>query len=143
MTEDLGILGKPSDSKEFLDIPELGGKLYLTKTILFYDVPLIFICLNDKNEIFLFNEKDDEKEYTEWFVIRPAEESLIKFFKQEMSFRDFYRENINTYFTVRFIYEKESTSVDFKNSSDWVFEFYDDDRTLFYNVYDSIGETQY
>ena len=136
----MDILGKPSNDNEFLNISKLGGQLYRTKDLIYYDGPRFFICLNDKNEIFLFNEKEDEEEYVEWFVIKPTKESLIKFLKQEISFRDFYKENINTYFTVKYTYENEEVSVDFNSSSGWVFDFYNDDRTLFYNVYDNIGE---
>ena len=138
--ESLDILIMPSDDHEFLNIPELGGQLYRTKDLLYYDIPLIFICLNNKNEVFLFNTKEDEKEYIEWFVIKPTKESLTKFLKQEISFRDFYKENIDTYFTVRYSYEDEKISVDFNSPSDWVFDFYNDDMTLFYNVYDNIGD---
>ena len=142
-------LGKRSEDNKFLEpIEPLGGQLYLVKTIIYYDKPLLFVCQNDAGELFLFNEIKDEHSRLEWGIISIDADSLEKFIKGELSFRELYLTCGDNYFVVGAIFGKTDNSIetyvdndkDASNSYKELLEFYNDDRKLPYYLYDDIGE---
>jgi len=140
-------LGKRSEDNKFLEpIDSLGGQLYLVKTIIYYDTPLLFVCQNDAGELFLFNEIEDEPSRLEWGVISIDADSLEKFIKGEFSFRELYLTCGDNYLVVGTILDKDSIETYVDNDKDAsdsykeLLEFYNDDRKLPYYLYDDIGE---
>lgn len=142
-------LGKRSEGNKFLEpIDPLGGQLYLVKTIIYYDMPLLFVCQNDAGELFLFNEIKDERSRLEWGVIDIDTDSLEKFIKGEISFRELYLTCEDSYIIVGAIIGETDDSVEVYIDSDdgasdsyqEMLDFYNDDRKLSRCVYDDIGE---
>ena len=141
-------LGKRSEDNKFLEpIESLGGQLYLVKTIIYYDMPLLFVCQNDAGELFLFNEIKDERSRLEWGVISIDADSLEKFIKGELSFRELYLICGDDYIIVGAVFGKTDDSIevyidndDDSDSYQEMLDFYNDDRKLSHYVYDDIGE---
>ena len=152
MEKKLDILGKPSEENKFISVDVLGGQLYLLKTLIRYDHPLLFVCQNKANEFFLFNELKDEPSLLEWGVIELGIEPLNKFIAGKISFRELYLTCGDNYIVVGATYgpppayfdEAIEVYVDNdKNASESyksLLEFYDDDRKLPYYLYDNVGE---
>ena len=148
----LDILGKRSEDNKFINVDALGGQLYLLKTVIRYDHPLWFVCQNEVDELFLFNEMKDEESLLEWGVINVDTESLDKFLKGELSFRELYLTCGDNYLVVAASYKKsayfdEPSEIFIDNdkysskSYKELLEFYNDDRKLRYYLYDDIGES--
>ena len=148
----LDILGKRSEDNKFLTIDALGGQLYLLKTLIRYDYPRLFVCQNEADELFVFNEMKEEPSLLEWGVIDVDVDSLEKFIKGELSFRQLYLTCGDDYLVVGATYGPppayfdEAIEVYVDNDKDAyesyesLLEFYNDDRKLPYYLYDDIGE---
>lgn len=145
------ILGKRSEKNKFLNINGLGGQLYLLKTLIRYDRPRLFICQNEVGDFFLFNETKEEPSLLEWGVIDIDVNSLEKFIKGKISFRELYLTCGDNYLIVGAIYKPPAyfdepleiyvdNDEDASNSYEKILEFYNDDRKLPYYLYDNIGE---
>ena len=146
-------LGKHSEDNKFLEpVDVLGGQLFLVKTIIFYDYPLLFVCQNDADELFMFNEMKDEPSFLEWGVIKITPEALEQFCKQQISFRELYKICEDNYFIIGAVYDESSNfgtplkiymdnNKKASKSYKELLEFYNDDRKLHYHLYDDIGES--
>ena len=149
----LDILGKRSEDNKFLTIDALGGQLYLLKTLVWYDHPLLFVCQNEADELFVFNEMKEERSLLEWGVIDVDADSLEKFINGEISFRQLYLTCGDNYLVVGATYDPppayfdEAVETYVDNDKDAsasyqeLLKFYNDDRKLHYYLYDDIGES--
>ena len=147
----MDLLGKRSEKNKFLNIEEFGGQLYIVRVLMYYDYPRFFVCQNENDELYLFNETRDEKELEAWGVIKIDYDNLIKFYKNELSFRDLYIIYADSYWDVTLLYLKngsEEKSI-IKTEPAELLEFYSDDKKLYYDaaetdmwhdLYDDIGE---
>lgn len=144
-------LGKRSDKNKFLNIEEFGGQLYIVRVLFYYDYPRFFVCQNENDELYLFNETRDEKDFEAWGVIKISYEDLIKFYKNELSFRDLYVIYKDNYWDVNHYFKDDNTTETNikKVEPTELLEFYSDDRKLYYDaseidmwhdLYDDIGE---
>ena len=73
-------IGLDSLSKSFINIKEFGGQLYIVRILMYYDYPLFFVCQNENDELYLFNETRDEDDLECWGVIKISHEDLTKFY---------------------------------------------------------------
>lgn len=148
----MGLLGNRSEENKFININGLGGQLYLLKTLIRYGHPLLFICQNEAEELFLFNEIKEEPSLLEWGVICTDIDSLEKFIKGEISFRQLYLTCGDNYLVVGATYGPPPTyfnealeiyvdnDKDASDSYEELLKFYNDDRSLHYYLYDDIGD---
>lgn len=56
-------------SEVFLNVPEI-GRLYFKETLVEYDFPLIFICEDDYDSLYLFYETEEADEFMEWQTVK-------------------------------------------------------------------------
>ena len=148
----MGLLGKRSEENKFISVDVLGGQLYLLKTLIRYDHPLLFVCQNEAGEFFLFNEMKEKPSLLEWGVIGLGVEPLKKFIAGKISFRELYLTCGDNYIVVKATYGPPPAYFDevleiyidndkgASDSYEELLEFYDDDRKLPYFLYDDIGE---
>lgn len=148
----MDILGKPSDDNEFLYIDGLGGQLYLTKTLMYYDLPLLFICQNNDGDIYLFNELKEEHDRLEWGVVKVTPEIIEQFYNGEISFKELYLSCGDDYLIVGATYGKGNyfdspleiyvdNDKDAYDSYSELIEFYNDNQKFNNHLYDNIGES--
>lgn len=127
-------LGKRSEENEFLNIKEFGGQLYIVKILVYYDYPRIFVCQNENDELYLFNEIRDEDDLECWGVIKISHEDLIKFYNSELSFRNLYIIYGDSYWDVTNHYSDGTISVE-KTKPTGLLEFYSETENLYYNAH--------
>lgn len=130
------LLGKRSENNKFFIFEEFGGQLYMVRVLMYYDYPRFFVCQNEKDELYLFNETQDEKDFISWGVIKIDYENLIKFYKNELSFRDLYLIYKDAYWEVNCLFFEDGskgTSIR-KTEPTELLEFYSDDKKLYYDA---------
>lgn len=127
-------LGKRSEENEFLNIKEFGGQLYIVKILVYYDYPRIFVCQNENDGLYLFNETRDEDDLECWGVIKISHEDLTKFYNSELSFRDLYIIYGDNYWDVTNHYSDDTISVEKTKPTD-LLEFYSETENLYYNAH--------
>lgn len=141
-------LGKRSEKNKFLDVKEFGGQLYIVRILMYYDYPLFFVCQNENDELYLFNETRDEDDLECWGVIKISHENLTKFYNNELSFRDLYIIYSKNYWNVKHIYSNDTIDIE-KTEPNRLLEFYSEEKNLYYDapetdmwcdLYDDIGE---
>lgn len=128
-----------SEENEFRNIKEFNGQLYVVKVLLYYDYPRLFVCQNENDELYLFNETQAEKDLEGWGVIKIDYNDLVKFCKNELSFRDLYIIYGDSYWNVEIRYTNNTEKINIvKAEPTELLEFYSEDEKLFYDATDSM-----
>lgn len=74
-------------SKLFLSINELGD-LYIKQVIVQYDYPLLFICEDQFDSLYIVNEVSDSEEYEEWIAAKITRKKYIDILESRISLRE-------------------------------------------------------
>lgn len=91
--------------KEFLDVPSI-GKLYIHHELVTYDYPLIFVCEDDYDSLYLFSEIRDLEDFEEWIAKKITREQYFDIIEDRLTFKDAYirKENGPLYAFIKHYY---------------------------------------
>lgn len=94
------------NKKIFIEIPESNLNFYIIKTFIEYDgISLSFACKDDKKQLYIFMETDDEKSFESWGVIKISRRDYKNLCTGKISFQEIYEKYRDVFFKVYHYYE--------------------------------------
>lgn len=100
-------------SNHFLTVKELGD-LYIKQVIVQYDYPLLFICEDQFDTLYIVNEITDSNEYEEWIASKLTRKKYMDVLESRISLRDaFIIGTEMPYIVIRHYYHTNTVSSSF------------------------------
>lgn len=84
-------------SNVFLNVPGI-GRLYLKETLVEYDFPLIFVCEDDYDSLYLFHQVDENDEMIKWQTVKITRQTYHDILSSKLSLQHVFREKQPTPF---------------------------------------------
>ena len=98
-------------SNVFLNIEKI-GRLYLKETLVSYDHPLIFVCEDDYDSLYLFHEVNDDGDVVEWQAIKITRQTYFDILSSKISLvHEFRREQSTPFLLIKYFYDDEHTEM--------------------------------
>lgn len=98
-------------SNVFLNVKRI-GRLYLKETLVSYDHPLIFVCEDDYDSLYLFHEINDDDDEIEWQVVKITRQTYFDILSSKISLvHEFRREQSTPFLLIKYYYEDEHTEM--------------------------------
>ena len=98
-------------SNVFLNVKRI-GRLYLKETLVSYDHPLIFVCEDDYDSLYLFHEINDDEDEIEWQVVKITRQTYFDILSSKISLvHEFRREQSTPFLLIKYYYEDEHTEM--------------------------------
>lgn len=110
--------------KEFLEIKNI-GKLNIDKILFEGAYPILFTCINEKNEIFLCLCCQSNENGKKWLITKTTPEIIINILKDKLTLRCAFVEYPSTQISV--LYSNNELQYSYNNREDWN---YDNSRCL-------------
>ena len=99
-------------SEVFLNVPEI-GRLYFKETLVEYDFPLIFICEDDYDSLYLFYETDEADEFMEWQTVKITRQTYHDILSNKISLQHVFRsKQVTPFLLIKHYYDEEKTELD-------------------------------
>lgn len=92
------------------------GKLYFKKELVSYDWPVIFVCEDEFDSLYLFEETADNDDYEEWQAVKITRQTYLDLLSSKKSIQSVFRMEHSTPFLLITHYYDDSDSVDLKTS---------------------------
>ncbi|WP_300792682.1 hypothetical protein [uncultured Bacteroides sp.] len=92
------------------------GELFFKKALVSYDLPVIFVCEDKFDSLYLFEEIEDNDKYEEWQAIKITRQTYLDLLSSKKSIQSVFRMKHSTPFLLITHHYDDSDSVDLKTS---------------------------
>lgn len=97
-------------SKLFLCVPTIGN-LYIRHVLIQYDHPLVFVCEDDFDSIYIFNEITDCEDFEEWISLKITRKKYFDLVESRITFQQAFEKTLNVpYLIVKHEYASETVT---------------------------------
>ena len=98
-------------SNIFLSVQGI-GRLYIKETLVRYDTPLIFVCEDDYDSLYLFHEIKDDNDEIEWEAVKITRQTYHDILASKISLIHVFKQKQSTPFLlIKYFYDEESTEL--------------------------------
>ena len=98
-------------SNIFLSVQGI-GRLYIKETLVCYDTPLIFVCEDDYDSLYLFHEIKDDNDEIEWEAVKITRQTYHDILASKISLTHVFKQKQSTPFLlIKYYYDNESTEL--------------------------------
>ena len=110
-TEDYNELTALVNPKEFIDAPDLGGKLTMFRVFIDYNYPLLFVVRNPTGQLFMFTETEDTNLFEGWGVVPISRDDYDNILKSKISFYNVYQKHSHEFLKIFHFYKSDRIMV--------------------------------
>ncbi len=107
---------------DFIEIDGLGN-LKFDKVLFEANYPILFICKNEKKQLFLCSCCRNNGDERKWIITKTVPSTIVKILKDEITLREAFLEFKDIQYSITMMYNNSNTVIEKNNINDWHEEY--------------------